>query len=126
MNQTSHDHAQSICENFGSGLATILDQLDFETLNTTLKGIHAQVYCGERIFLGAKSPGNKIWSWRTGESISNYWEHWAPPAEPYLTIEAFMRMGIDSAKWMKMFDHYCTNDETQISRVKCCICDTLL
>jgi len=125
MNQTSHDHAQSICENFGSGLATILDQLDFETLDNTLKGINAQEYCGARMFLGAKSPGNKVWSWRTGESITNDWEHWGSPAEPSVNVEACMRMGVDSANWMKIFDYYCTNDANWITRFKCCICDTL-
>ena len=124
MDQTSYDHAQSICENFGSGLATVLDHLDFETLNTTLKGINAQKYCGERIFLGAKSLGSSVWSWRTGESISNTWVHWSTD-EPNLGGEVCLRMGMDSAYWMKMFDHYCTNDNYQIPRFKCCICDTL-
>jgi len=104
MNQTSYDHAQSICENFGSGLATILDQLDFETLNTTLQGINAQEYCSRKMFLGAKSPGNKIWSWRTGQSISNDWTHWAAN-EPDLNTEACMRMNLGI--WMEIRDHYC-------------------
>jgi len=124
MDQTSYYHAQSICENFGSGLATVLDQLDFETLNTTLKDIKVEEYCGERMFLGASSPANISWSWRTGESISNDWEHWYP-GEPASNGEVCLRMGIDSAYWMKMYDHYCTNDNYQIPRFKCCICDTL-
>jgi len=124
MAQTSYDHAQSICENFGSGLATVLDQLDFETLDTTLKGIQAQEFCGERMYLGAKSLGSINWSWRTGESISNTWKHWYPN-EPKLSGEVCMRMGIDSAYWMKIYDHYCTNNNYQILRFKCCICDSL-
>ena len=116
MDQTSHDHAQSICKNFGSGLATILDQLDFETLNTTLKGVNAQEYCAERMYLGAKSPGNRNWSWRTGQSISNTWEHWAPN-EPKLLGEACMRLVVDSASWMKMKDHFCNNNAFWITHV---------
>ena len=125
MNQTSHDHAQSICENFGSGLATVIDQLDVETLNSTLNGINAQEYCSERMYLGATSPGNKTWSWRTGESISNDWERWKKPYEPELDGEACLRIGVDSANWMKMMDHYCTNGAYWITRFECCICDTL-
>jgi len=124
MAQTLYDHAQSICENFGSGLATVLDQIDFETLNTTLKGINAQDYCGIRMFLGAKSPGNSVWSWRTGESIPNDWEHWKKPNEHNRDGEACMRVGVDSAYWMMMLDHYCTNSAYRITRIKCCICDT--
>jgi len=124
IDQTSYDHAQSICENFGSGLATVIDYLDIATLNITLKGINAQEYCSERMFLGAKSPGNFVWSWRTGESISNAWELWAPN-EPSRDGEACLRMGIDSASWMIMFDHYCSNDGPWITQFKCCICDTL-
>ena len=123
-NQTSYDHAQSICQNFGSGLATVLDQLDFETLDTTLKYTNAQVYCGTRMFLGAKSPGSSVWSWRTGESISNTWEHWNL-TEPSLTGKACMRVGVDSAYWMQMLDHYCTNSAFWTTQFKCCICDTL-
>ena len=124
MNQTSHDHAQSICENFGSGLATVLDQLDFETLNTTLKGINAPEYCAERMFLGAKSPGNSVWSWRTGQSISNDWEHWGPN-DPDLITEACMRMMLISSNWMEMRDQSCFITGDWITSFKCCICDTL-
>jgi len=112
------DHAQSICENFGSGLATVLDQLDFETLNTTLKGINVQKYCGTRMSMGAKSPGNSVWSWRTGESISNTWAYWGPN-EPNLNTEACMRMILESDIWMEMRDNDC------YMNFKCCICDTL-
>jgi len=71
VTQPSFDHAQSVCEIFGTGLGTVLDQLDFDALNTTLNSINAQDVCGERLFLGAKSPGNRVWSWRTGEPTSN-------------------------------------------------------
>jgi len=124
MNQTSHDHAQSICEDFGSGLATVIDQLDFETLNTTLKGINAQEYCGTRIYLGGKSPGNRTWSWRTGESISNDWAHWGPN-DPNLNTAACMRMMLGSDIWMEARDYYCITDKNAITSFKCCICDTL-
>jgi len=124
MNQTSYAHAQSIYEIFGSGLATILDKLDFETLNTTLKGIHAQEYCDGRMFLGAKSPGNSVWSWRTGEPISNDWEHWAPD-NPYRIGESCMRMVVNSANWMQMLDRACPQGADLITLFKCCICDTL-
>jgi len=123
MNQTSYDHAQSICETFGSGLATVLDQLDFETLNTTLKGINAQEYCGKRMFLGAKSPGNSVWSWRTGESISNDWAYWGPN-DPDLNTKACMRLMIGSNIWMEIRDENC-NTGAVITSFKCCICDTL-
>jgi len=123
MNQTSHDHAQSICKNFGSGLATILDQLDFMTLNTTLKGINAQEFCGTRMFMGAKSPGNSVWLWRTGESISNTWAYWGPN-EPNLNTEACMRMILESDRWMEIRDHNCDLGGG-ITDFKCCICDTL-
>jgi len=124
MDQTSYDHAQSICENFGSGLATILDQLNFETLNTTLQGINAQEYCGQRMYLGATTQGSFAWSWRRGVSISSNWEHWAPN-NPNINGLACMRMGVDSTYWMKMFDNDCTNNAYWIPQFKCCICDTL-
>ena len=124
MAQTSYDHAQSICANFGSGLATVLDQLDFETLSTTLKGIHAETYCGERMFLGAKSPANRVWSWRTGESISNTWAYWGPN-DPNLKTEACMRMMLFPSAWMEMRDHDCSTADVAITSFKCCICDTL-
>ena len=126
INQTSYNHTQSICENFGSGLATVLDQLDFDTLNATLKGIQAETYCGRRMFLGARSPGNSVWSWRTGESIPNDWEHWATD-NPNINEKACMRLGVNSAKWMQMLDSYCTiqADWKRVGVFKCCICDTL-
>ena len=123
MNQTSYDHAQSICENYGSGLATVIDQFDFETLNTTLKGINAMEFCGTRMFLGARSPGNSVWSWRTGESISNDWEHWGPN-DPNSNTEACMRMLLESDRWMDIVDSGCTLSVV-ITDFKCCICDTL-
>jgi len=122
ITQPSFDHAQSVCEIFGTGLGTVLDQLDFDALNTTLKSINARDLCGERMFLGARSPGNNVWSWRTGEPVPNDWEHWYP-TEPGEIGEACMRMGITSPHWM--FDHYCVNDESEIKRFKCCICDTV-
>jgi len=123
MNQTSHDHAQSICEKFGSGLATVLDQLDFETLNTTLNGINAQKNCGKRMFLGAKSPGSSVWSWRTGESIPNDWGHWGPN-EPSSNNEVCMRMILGSDNWMEIRDQTC-NTGGAITDFKCIICDAL-
>jgi len=123
MNQTSYDHAQSICEKFGSGIATVLDQLDFETLNTTLKGINAQTNCGKRMFLGAKSPGSSVWSWRTGESIPNDWEHWGPN-EPNSNKEVCMRMILGSDNWMEIRDQTC-NTGVLITDFKCIICDVL-
>ena len=65
--QPSFAHAQSVCEIVGIGLGTVLDQLDFDALNTTLKSINVQDFCGERMLLGARSPGNSVWSWRMGE-----------------------------------------------------------
>jgi len=123
MNQTSYNHAQSICENFGSGLATVIDQLDFETLNTTLTGINAQEYCGTRMFLGASSQGHSVWSWRTGEPISNDWEHWVTD-QPNRNEEACMRLGVKSVNWMQMFETHCTIQADRITGFKCCICDT--
>ena len=123
MDQTSYDHAQSICEKFGSGLATVLDQLDFETLNATLKSIHAETYCGMRMFLGAQSPGNRVWSWRTGESIPNDWEHWGPN-EPSSNKDVCMRMMLSSDIWMEIRDRNC-NTGGAITDFKCIICDTL-
>ena len=123
ISQTSFDYALSICENFCSGLATVLDQLDFETLNNTLKGINAQEYCGIRMFMGAKSPGNSVWSWRTGESISNTWAYWGPN-DPGSNTKACMRMVIESDTWMEMRDQGCSTGGW-IAHFKCCICDTL-
>jgi len=123
MDQTSYDHAQSICENFGSGLATILDQLDFETLNTTLKGINAHKYCGTRMFLGAQSPENSVWTCRTGESISNDWAYWGP-MDPNFNTKACMRMVIFTSAWMEMRDQDCSTADA-ITSFKCCVCDTL-
>ena len=123
MNQTSYDHAQSICENFGSGLATVKDQLDFETLNTTLKAINAHEYCSDRVFLGATSPGNSVWSWRTGESILNNWTYWGGN-DPDLITAACMRMLLLSSNWMEMRDHSCSTGGW-ITHFQCCICDTL-
>jgi len=54
----------------------------------------------------------------------NAWEHWNKPYEHEIYVKALMRMGIDSA-WMKMFDNYCFNDDYEMTRFKCCICDTL-
>ena len=122
MDQTSYDHAHSICEKFGSGLATVLDQLDFDTLNATLKSIHAETYCGMRMFLGAQSPGNRVWSWRTGESISNDWAYWGPN-DPDYTTKACMRMMILPSAWMEMRDHDCSIAD--VTSIKCCVCDTL-
>lgn len=119
--QESYEHAQSICMTFGSDLATVLDQTDFDTLNFTLKAINVQEHCGRKMFLGARSPDNSVWSWRTGVSISLDWSFWGPN-DPNWSSEACMRMMIMKSYWMEMRDESCTVEVPD--NFKCCICDS--
>jgi len=76
-----------------------------------------------RMFMGAKSPENSVWSWRSGESISNDWAYWGPN-DPNLNTEACMRMMLIASNWMEMRDFSCSTAGMTTS-FKCCICDTL-
>ena len=109
-----------MCEQVGAGLATVLTDADYATLNTTVHQSGAPYNCNnERMHMGAKSTGDFNWEWRTGDPLSTNWTYWEP-GEPDGPRIVCMRARAKPGVPMSFFDLGC---DTSKINVNCVLCD---
>jgi len=112
----SYSEGQTLCEQVGAGLATVLTDADYVALNTTAHQRGAPHHCG-RVHMGATSSGNSNWVWRTGALLSTSWNYWHP-GEPSRTEIACMRAIVQQDVPVTFTDFTCEN-----TGIKCVLCD---
>ena len=107
-----------MCEQVGAGLATVLTDADYVTLNTTAhhSGVPYNCY-SKRMYMGATSSGNFTWEWRTGDTLSTSWAYWRP-GEPSSTNAACMRVFVEPGVPVCFVDFVCGN-----KGLNCVMCD---
>jgi len=110
----SYDQAQLVCENVGSGLATIRNQSDFDALYGVANKSGHRLFQEpvDRAFWisGQKTTGT--WRWYTGEVIPSPW-FWYPVQPDPLRDPACARVNVQTATF-KILYWDCTGPDFKI------------
>jgi len=115
----SQSQGQAVCEQVGTGLATVLTDAEYVALNTTVHQSGAQYHCNkERALMGAESSGNFNWQWRTGDTLSTNWTYWKlgqPDVAGIICMRAYIAPGVP----VSFVDTGCGTDRG----FNCILCD---